>query len=110
MARSPMVNLRAAGGLDAELAARGDSMNEIALRDLRRYYAALATALEEAQLTEPEWNFLRYLWAELNDADEALAEKWGVNRGALALRIRALPAFTRLAIVDAVDRWWRAQR
>lgn len=124
MATSPNISIRAAGGLDTELAARGDSLSEILNRDIRRYYAALANALRETQLTPNEWMFLRDilnatyrdevlasgLWAEIADADDPVAQKWGIDPLVLAARVDALPEFTRIAIVDAVDRWWRAQR
>ena len=120
MSSSPLVSIRAAKGLDAELALRGDSLQEVALRDLRRYYTMLDSALREVQLSTAEWDFLRdilnstfrdencarYLWAEVEDAGIE-AEKWGVDHRAFAARLRDLPEFTRLAIVDAVDRWWR---
>ena len=122
---SPSINIRAAKGLDAELAARGDSINEVALRELRRLFAMYDMTLqEEVHLSEGEWSFLRdllngtfrdencarYLWAEVQDADEVMDEKWGVRRDVLSSQLREMSAFQRLAIVDAVDRWWRAQR
>lgn len=119
---APMVALRASGALESELSSRGDSMNAVALRDLRRYYTSIEDTLCEFHLSEDEWRFLRdilngtlldertaqYLWSEVEDADPETAEKWHVNQSDLVGRIRYAPAFTRLAIVDSVERWWRA--
>ncbi len=121
MANSPMVSLRASGDLAANLDTRGDSLSAVALRDLNRYYASLETALREINLSESEWNYLRdilngslldeatarYLWAEIEDAEPERAEQWHVDPADLAGRIRTMPMFSRLAICDAVERWWR---
>lgn len=119
---SPHLNIRAARGLDAELAARGDNLSEIALRDLRRHYSLIESSLREIRLSEAEWNFLRdilnssvrdeqlahYLHAEVADAG-AEAAQWGIDVRDLSGRLRTMCEAQRLAIVDAVDRWWRAQ-
>lgn len=121
---SPMLSLRASGDLTPALSSRGDSLSATALRDLRRYYAAIDSALREVSLSEAEWNFLRdilngslldettaqYLWSEVADADPEFASKWGIDADDLAGRIRTMPLFSRLAICDAVERWWREQR
>ena len=123
MAAAPIASFRASGELAESLNSRGDSMSAVSLRDLRRYYEAIETALREVRLSDAEWNYLRdilngsvldertaeYLWAEVDDAEPELGTKWGVNPADLSGRIRTMPAFTRLAIIDAVERWWRRQ-
>lgn len=120
---SPMLHVRAANGLEQALSARGDSLNAVALRDLRRYYDALAIAERELGLSQAEWNYLRditngtyldefivtMLPVEIEDADPECGEKWGVNPTDLAGRMRTLSHFHLLAIVDAIERWWREQ-
>lgn len=108
------------GQLAGALACRGDNHNEIARRDLERYYNAIEDALREVQLSRNEWMFLRdllnstyidsdlatHLWLEVQDADDAIAQQWGIDRDDLAGRIQTMPLFARLAICDAVERWW----
>lgn len=120
---SPLVTIRAAHGLEEQLSARGDSPQAIALRDLRRYYDALAIAERELGLSQAEWNYLRDIlnatWidefaammipAEVEDAEPEYGEKWGVDPADLAGRLRTLSSFHLLALVDAIERWWHAQ-
>lgn len=125
---SPRVNFRAIPPLDAALTDRTDGDSEAAIaqtgrRDLERYYAALARALRSVRLTEHEaalvcdasngtlWEetSASLLWAEIDDAIQLdhLDAKWGVDGPALVERLRALPAFSQLAIADATERYWR---
>lgn len=120
---SPMVAFRASRDLAPLLAARGESMSAVAYRDLQRYYDSLESALRALTLTEPDWNFLRailngticdertaqHLWAEVEDADPQVAAAWGADPRTLSATLRALPVFSRMAICDAVERWWREQ-
>ena len=119
---TPNVTIRANAALAAELAARGEPLGAALRRDIERYYEAIAATLGEIGLSEPEWNYLRdllngslldastarYLWAEVEDAEPEIADKWGIDARDLSGRIRTLPTFSRLAICDAVERWWRA--
>lgn len=119
---SPLVSFRAPADLVAELSSRGDTLGSTALRDIRRYYDLLELTLSQLDdVSEAEWNYLRdilngtyvdvdtarMLWAEILDADPAVAERWGIDQRELAERVRALPIAARLAICDAVERWWR---
>lgn len=111
-------------GLPLVLAERGASPGAVLARDIRRYYEALGIALREVRLSPGEWNFLRdilngtlvdstlirFLHADVEDAEPAQAEAHGVDQADLAGRIRVLSDFQRLAVVDAVERWWFAQR
>lgn len=122
MAAAPSISIRP-GELAPLLAERGASAAAVLARDIRRYYAQLAIALREVRLSESDWMFLRdildgtivdatlirLLHAEIEDAAPAQAEAHGVDQAALAARIRTLSDFQRLAIVDAVERWWFAE-
>lgn len=115
---SPNVAFRASNGLDAELASRGASLSAVSARDLTRYYNALESALESAQISTTEMDYLadilsgtylepsiaNYLWAEVDDAEPAYAQRWGIDAAALRDRLRAMPEFTSLAIIDALER------
>lgn len=121
--RSPLVTLRATPPL-ARLLDRDRSAGAIAARDLQRYYAALDRASRALPLSEPEWNYLRdilngsaldettaaYLWAEVADAIEATEAHWGIDAADLSARLRGLDGIALLAICDAIERWWDAQR
>ena len=122
MPRSAHISFRAhTPVLAARLATAGAPT---AQRDLERYYQSLDTALREVSLTEPEWNYLRdilrgtfidtntarLLWAEVEDAEDEYGAKWGVDPTDLSGRLRTLSPFQCLAIADAIERWWAAQR
>lgn len=114
------------GPIVEALAARADDADrpEISRRDLGRYYAVLDDTLRELGLSEGEWNYFRsilngtlldertyqYLWAEVADGDAGAALEHGVDQDELAQRVRNWPAAYRMAVVDAVERWWRQQR
>lgn len=75
------------------------------------------------RLSRAEWDFLRdilngsvvddllvrHLADEVEDAEPAQATAHGVDQRDLAGRIRTFSDFHRLAICDAVERWWHAQ-
>jgi len=129
---SPNIVFRAVGGLGAALAARtrGDSppareLSETARRDITRYYAALAADLAPVRLDAAEGMFLcdmlnaahvdnqlllvRHLAHEVEDSlADGLAEKWGVDGAALVKTVAGWTTGQRLAVVDAVERFWRA--
>jgi len=122
MPRSPLISFRAhTPVLAARLATAGAPT---AQRDLERYYQSLDSALREVGLSEPEWNYLRdilrgtfidvttapLLWAEVEDAEPEYGTKWGIDPAGLSGRLRTLSPFQCLAIADAIERWWAAQR
>lgn len=124
MPRSLHIQFRAGPKIASRLTGRRCQPGAIAARDLARYYAALDYALATATLSEAEWNYLRdilngafvdertadYLWAEVADAEPETAAKWRIDAESLSRRLREFPQLTRLAICDAVDRWWDAQQ
>ena len=118
-----MVSFRS-GPLDGALEAR---MREdlkagaVAQRDLGRYYDALALALAQVQLTREQALLLidalngtfidlttaQMLHYEIADAlGDGLAEKWRTNGPALVETVRAWSLLQRLAVLDAIERWW----
>lgn len=126
--REPPVQFRP-GPLAPALDARGDNRNEVAARDLGRYYAILSRTLETVTLSEAEWNLLRdalngtyvdewwtgnELAAEIADAlADGMGQKWGLDArdGARLIdTLRRLSAAETFAIIDAVERWWQRQR
>ena len=91
---------------------------------LERYVAILDSALASVDLTEAEaWlicdacngtlfepHTVSLLWATVDDAVRlnALDHKWGVDGPALVAKLRGLSYCQSLALVDAVERFWRA--
>lgn len=130
---SPNIAFRAINGLTGELAdrTRGDDpparhLSETARRDLTRYYAAIAADLATVRLTPGEAAFLcallngtfvddqlvtvRHLAHEILDSEEdGLPGQWGVDAGQLAETVSGWTIGQRLAVVDAAERFWRAQ-
>jgi hypothetical protein len=122
--RYPRVEFRT-GGLSAPLAARGDDAerNEIARRDLTRYYEALDRELQSLALTHAEASLLAdacngtiwephtipLLWAQVADAirDGALADKWGVHGEDFVARLRGLTYTQALSVIDGIEKFWR---
>lgn len=107
-------------GLPADLALRTNgrtSRNEVARRDLERYYEILRRALpafarNEALAILDATNGTLFdpttaplLWADVDDS-EGLGEKWGVDTSALVARLRGLSYAESLALVDACERFW----
>lgn len=107
--------------LRQQVRARGPAL-DIVPRDLSRYYALLRRESRRICLTVNEalaicdaLNGSRmdatsaaFLWAEIADAlPDGLAAKWDIDGPALVARLRALTPAQSLAIVDAVERWWR---
>lgn len=104
---------------------RGDDARGATARtQLERYFDMLDLTLSDARrklaLTEGEASFLvdvangtfwelfsaRMIWAEVLDAPDSVAAEWGVDRDDLAARLRNLTTAERLAVVDAIERWW----
>jgi hypothetical protein len=131
--REPPVSFRP-GGLSASLDARGER-NEVARRDLARYYATLQRELSTLHLSEREASLIvdalngcavdettaPLLWANVDDAimRDGLDEKWGLTvrrpdglpdaekAGLLVMRLRELRPGQCMALLDAVERFWR---
>lgn len=122
--RTPPVQFRP-GDLASALDARTDAglnRNEVARRDLARYYAALAFELRGIVLSEAEAALVCDAcngvlhdeqtagWIAEGVADaivlDGLADKWGIDGDDLIARLRSLRHTQRLAIVDAVERYW----
>jgi hypothetical protein len=128
---SPNIVFRAVGGLGADLSARtrdddppARMLSETARRDLTRHYALLAAELTGVTLGLGEALFLcdmlngtlvddqlllvRHLHHEVEDAEpDGLAGKWGVDGESLAKKVQGWTVGQRLAVVDAVERFWR---
>ena len=96
------------------------SIHIAARRDLRRYYELLEQS--RPTFSEAEAHFLvdifngthfdpiemsaTMLWASVEDAPEATAEKHGIDRGDVVGRLRTLSFAEGLAVIDAVERFW----
>jgi hypothetical protein len=53
---------------------------------------------------------LQYIWAALEDAEDQYFEKWGVDPTELIERIRELDDLQRMALIDAIERFWSGVR
>lgn len=124
MKKSRQITFRSGGDwLDGQIQKRevGSSPSLVARRDLGRYYQALSRALKEVDLTEAEASAIcdanngsfwtedhvpdSMLWANVADSI-GLGEKWGIDREELVKKIRVWPQIQRLAVIDAVERFW----
>lgn len=115
-----------AADIEGELRARNrddESLGLIARRDLLRYYQCLGAELRSIRPTEAEARVIcdylhRYLdlrpidpagslhFALALGVDRATSSEWGVDAEALNHKIQALTWTQRLALVDAVERFW----
>jgi len=114
------------GPLGAALAARADgatrSVSQVAQRDLGRYYYLLALALGAVVLSEGEaalivdalnGSYIELMTAQLlaadiaDSLDDGLADKWDVDGPALVAKVAGWSLASRLAVCDAVERFWR---
>ena len=123
--QAPPVSFRP-GPLAARLDARGANRNEVASRDLGRYYHLIERTLATVQMSSAEWNLIRdalngtiveswwsghTLASSISAAsDDGLADKWHVDSAALVERLIALSPAQTIAVCDAVEQWWRRQR
>ena len=114
------------GPLAPALAARlaGDSPAAVVRRDLGRYYDALALGLASVALSPGEAGLIvdalngtrielvtaQMLGEEIEDALnlDGLAAKWDVDGPKLVATILGWSLVQRLAVVDAVERFWAA--
>jgi len=111
--------------LAGELLMRGDNLNQIAQRDLGRYYTLIRNAATNLvpQFSEAEWALMFDLrasypaepmppdlfWMSIADAvagGEAL--RFGEVNG-LADKVRALSPLDQAAVGDYIERWWVAK-
>jgi hypothetical protein len=113
------------GPLAPALAARlaGESPAAVVRRDLGRYYDALALGLANVALSPGEAGLIvdalngtrielttaQMLGEEIEDAlADGLAAKWDVDGPRLVATILGWSLIQRLAVVDAVERFWAA--
>ena len=114
------------GPLAPALAARlaGESPAAVVRRDLGRYYDALALGLANVALSPGEAGLIvdalngtrielttaQMLGEEIEDAMklDGLAAKWDVDGPRLVATILGWSLIQRLAVVDAVERFWAA--
>lgn len=92
-----------------------------------RYAEILRRERVEKLFSEAEWNALRDMLngavnepAELirgslrlsweDSLEDGIAEKWGVDDFEMTRRLHALTFPQQVAVVEAVERWWREQR
>lgn len=95
-------------------------------RALDRYYEIIRRERVERLFSEAEWSALRDMlngtmsepagmcagslamsWAD--SLEEGIAEKWGLDPAGMAEKLRALTYPQELAVIEAVERWWREQ-
>ena len=95
-------------------------------RALDRYYEILRRERIERQFSEAEWNALRDMlngtlsepasmcagslamgWAD--SLEDGIADKWGLDPAGMACKLQALTYPQELAVIEAVERWWREQ-
>lgn len=117
------VNLRMPDSLLAEVKRRGD-LSESLREGLARYYHLLERARASLRevLTDEELRMLAdvnngTLWEphmlclialNAQDAEDGYYTKWGVKRSTLLKRLQALTPLECAALVDAIERFWRA--
>ena len=101
-----------------------NSSNQVARRDLERFYLLLrrnTPTFSEGEahflldifngtIFEPVEASLRLLWASVEDAEERYAEKWNVNRDELRQRLKAVSDLEAMALIDAIERFWAGQQ
>jgi hypothetical protein len=112
----PSVMFRA-GDLIEDLQARGDNLNDVAKRDLRRYYEAVQAStpvfpMQEALLLCACLNGVKCAPDTLvvNIASAEEFEHWqDVDGAALLARLRGLSHMEAQSVIDAVERAWNAE-
>ena len=115
------------GGLSDDLSARHDpeAQSVGAKRDLGRYYRLLEAELRALDLSDAEASFLckvvdpngfdssagsfKFLWAHVDDVVRRDPPSGGhVDPAALVDKLRSLSPGASLAVIDAVERYWRS--
>jgi len=91
-----------------------------------RFVFCMEKGLENVALTEGEahvilsaHNGIEYhdfearvrtgIWAEVETAEDGLFDHWGVKRKVVVRKLKELGLVERLAVLDAVDRFWNAE-
>jgi hypothetical protein len=98
------------------------TFSQVAQRDLERYYTLLDLALTQVQLSDGEASLIvdamngtlinlqaaQLLPAEIEDAIalDSLDRKWEVDGAALVAKLQGMSLLQRMAICDAVERFW----
>lgn len=104
----------------------GDISSHSINRSLDRYHEILRRERVERIFSEAEWSALRDMlngtlsepasmcagslamgWAD--SLEDGIAEKWGLDAAEMAEKLRALTYPQELAVIEAVERWWRSQ-
>lgn len=109
-----------------EISARGDNRSGTISRDLERLYTLYSRALATVQLefnqaylivdalngVLMDANNAKLLWAEIEDAInlDHLDQKWQVDGKALVEKLRGLNEIQAIAVIDAAERFWQAQK
>lgn len=107
--------------LDAALRSRGDDPNQIATRDLQRYYTLLPRATprfseEEASLLVDalagrtiDIDDVRGVWSVVQKGiqRDMLDRRWFVDGVSLVAKLRFLDPLQRVALIDAIERYAR---
>lgn len=107
--------------LDAALRSRGDEPNEVAVRDLQRYYALLPRATprfkeEEASLLVEAlagqaipMDDIRGVWSIVQKRmqRDMLDRRWFVDGVSLVAKLRFMEPWQLMALIDAIERYGR---
>lgn len=111
---------------DAAEQALGDINSGRVNQALDRFAEILRRERIEKQFSDAEWNALRDMLngtlsepAELirgslamgweDSIEDGIAEKWDVDPAAMQAKLAALSYVQEVAVVEAVERWWRGQ-
>ena len=113
----PQIQFRPGSSLAPELAKRGTNPNEIAKRDLLRYYTLMYDELGASGLTAREWYYLREAWdghpITPNNyqsswphirQSEAFENRWNVKRWLVIEKLRELSPCALMAVWDLLER------
>jgi hypothetical protein len=107
--------------LDAAIRSRGDDLNQIAARDLQRYYALLSRATprfkeEEACLLAEALSGhsiptedIRRVWSVVQKGiqRDMLDRRWFVDGVSLIAKLRFMEPWQLMALIDAIERYSR---
>lgn len=113
-----------------QLDQHGDNRSEAVRDSLARYFALLDAARRglAGRFTEGECGLMLdvlngicfpeasplaenpLLSMEIGDVEAEVFAKWGADKSVLVEKLSALTATEQVALVDAVERWWRASK